>query len=70
MMDAQVVYERDDGFDMKAGPFGYERVGFRIGSRVWWVGCTDSVSINKDFAEQVKLANEIVSRWNAAPSHG
>lgn len=60
---AKVVYERQDGFDMRTGPFGYERVGFCIGDRVFWAGCTGSGL--PSHAKDVTLAEKIVARWNA-----
>lgn len=61
---AQVVYERQDLFDMTHGPYGYERVGFRIGDRVTWMGCAGSGMPNCDLEHAVCLA--LVERWNAA----
>ncbi len=62
---AQVVYERQDGFDMHSGPFGYERVGFRIGDRVFWVGCCGSGLPGTSYDADRQLAERIVARWNA-----
>lgn len=63
---AEVVYERQDAFDMQSGPYGYERVGFKVGDRVFWTGCVGSHMPGGDFAADKRLAEEIVARWNAA----
>lgn len=64
-MRARVVYERQDAFDMRSGPYGYERVGFCIGDRVFWVGCAGSGLGNGDQYEGDKmLAEKIVRCWN------
>lgn len=64
-MRARVVYERQDAFDMRSGPYGYERVGFCIGDRVFWVGCAGSGLDNGDQYEGDKmLAEKIVRCWN------
>jgi hypothetical protein len=63
-LKAEVVFERQDGFDMQSGPYGYERVGFRIGSRVFWTGCAGSGMPASTYAEDRELAETIVARWN------
>lgn len=70
-MKAEVVYERQDAFDMSAGPYGYERVGFKIGNRVWWVGICGSGLPGKEYEADRELATQIVKRWNEGdPHHG
>lgn len=61
--EAQVVFERFDGFDPRNGPYGWEKVGFRINDRVFWVGCRGSEMPDGD--DDRELAQEIVRRWNA-----
>jgi hypothetical protein len=61
---AQVVYERQASFDLSCGAYGYERVGFRIGDRVTWMGCTGSGMPGYDAERAVCIA--LVERWNAA----
>lgn len=63
--DAQVIYERQDAFDLTHGPYGYERVGFRIGDRVFWVGCAGSGLPGGSYDADCRLAEAIVARWNA-----
>jgi hypothetical protein len=64
-MKARIVYERNDGFDMQGGPFGYERVGFAIGDRVFWTGCAGSGMPGGTYETDKRLAETIVERWNA-----
>lgn len=64
-MRARVVYERNDAFDMQGGPYGYERVGFQIGDRVFWTGCAGSGLPGGTYAEDKALAEHVVTRWNA-----
>lgn len=64
MDDARIVRERQDAFDMQSGPYGYERVGFAIGARVFWVGCTGSGMPAGSYGQDEALAQEIVMRWN------
>lgn len=64
-MEAKVVYERQDSFDMKSGPFGYERVGFAIGDRVFWCGCAGSGMPGGTYDDDKALAEQIVARWRA-----
>ncbi len=66
MTDARVVYERDDNFDMHAGPFGFERVGFCIGNRVFWTGLSGSYVQTKTWDSDKALAEKIVRLWNEA----
>ena len=64
--EAQVVYERQDAYDMQSGPHGFERIGFRIGDRVFWVGCAGSgMPSDGVFERDHKLAETLVQRWNA-----
>lgn len=65
-MRARVVYERQDAFDMQHGPYGYERVGFCIGDRVFWVGiCGSGLPSNYDQYERDKaFSDEVVRCWN------
>ena len=64
--DAKVVYERQDAFDMESGPYGYERVGFCIGDRVFWIGSTGSgLPGGPPYDADKRLAELIVERWNA-----
>lgn len=69
---ASVVRERQDGYDLQSGPFGYERVGFEIDGRVFWTGLTGSYAPGSEtFAADERLAQTIVARWNAAvPAEG
>ena len=64
---ARIVRERHESFDMYAGPFGYERVGFAIGDRVFWTGLSASHggSDNATWKADVALAERIVALWNA-----
>jgi hypothetical protein len=64
MARAQVVYERQDAYDMHAGPYGYERVGFRIEDRIFWVGCAGSGLPGDTYEADKKLCADLVSRWN------
>jgi len=61
---AKVVYEREDAFDMRHGPYGYQRVGFCIGDRVFWVGCCGSGMPGSQYEQDKALAEEIVRCWN------
>jgi hypothetical protein len=61
---ARVVYERQDGFDMQSGPYGYERVGFAIDDRVFWVGCAGSGIPGGSYAADKALAYAVVERFN------
>lgn len=63
-MRAEVVYERQDAFDMQSGPFGYERVGFKIGVRVFWVGCAGSGLPGGTYEADKALAEAVVERFN------
>jgi hypothetical protein len=63
-MRAHVVYDRNDGFDMTGGPYGYERVGFVIGDRVFWTGCAGSGIPSGTYASDKALAEAVVERWN------
>lgn len=69
-MTARVVYERNDGFDMQAGPYGYERVGFSIGDRIFWTGCAGSGMPGTTFEADKALAEAIVARWNCGHADG
>jgi hypothetical protein len=62
---ARVVRERQDGFDMQSGPYGYQRVGFAIGERVFWTGCVGSGMPEGSYGDDERLAHEVVRRWNA-----
>jgi hypothetical protein len=61
---AEVVFERQDAFDMTSGPYGYERVGFSIGGRVFWVGCAGSGLPGGTYEADKALAASVVERWN------
>lgn len=63
-MKARVVYERNDAFDMHSGPFGYERVGFAIDDRVFWVGCAGSGLPGGTYDADKALAEQVVARFN------
>lgn len=65
--DAQVVYEKQDAYDMQHGPHGYVRVGVRFGERVIWLGTTGSYMGHADYDQAEGLAKEIVRRWTEAP---
>jgi hypothetical protein len=64
-MKAKVVFERQDSFDMSSGPYGYEKIGFSIGDRVFWVGCCGSGMPQSNWKSDEHLARSIVERWNA-----
>ena len=68
--DAQVVHERHEGFDPQSGPWGSNRVGFRIGDRVFWTGCAGSHGGGQSYNLDAALAAEIVRRWNAGGING
>lgn len=61
---ARIVYERQDAFDMQSGPYGYERVGFAIDDRVFWVGCAGSGLPGGTYEADKALAELIVARVN------
>lgn len=63
-MKARVVYERQDGFDMASGPFGYEKVGFAVGDRVFWTGCAGSGIPGGTYEADKALAEAVVERFN------
>ena len=63
---ARVVYDRQDSFDLHSGPYGYERVGFAIGDRVFWTGCAGSGMPGTSYEADKQLARDIVQRWNEA----
>jgi hypothetical protein len=63
-MKARVVFERHDAFDMQSGPYGYERVGFAIGERVFWTGCAGSGMPGGTYEADKALAESVVERWN------
>jgi hypothetical protein len=63
-MKARMVYERQDGFDMQSGPYGFERVGFAIGDRVFWTGCAGSGMPGGTYEADKALAETVVERWN------
>lgn len=69
-MRAKVVYERQDAFDLHHGPYGYERVGFCIGERVFWTGCcgTGLQASYQQYETDKALAEEIVRCWNDTKS--
>lgn len=69
-LEAKVVYERQDGFDMASGPYGYVRVGFAIGDRVFWTGCAGSSLPAGQFEVDEMMAREIVARWNRERTDG
>ena len=62
--EANVVYERDEAFNMTSGPYGFERVGFSIGHRVFWTGLSASHTANRTWDEDKELAEKIVKAWN------
>ena len=64
MNEARVVYERDEAFNMSSGPYGYERVGFSIGGRVFWTGLSASHTANRTWEADKELAEKIVKAWN------
>lgn len=64
-VDAQVVTEDYHGLDPQRDPAWTGRVGFRIGSRIFWTGNGSSFASLGDYHEGRGLADEIVSRWNA-----
>jgi hypothetical protein len=61
-LDAQVVYEREDSYCMGSGQFGYEKVGFRVGERVFWVGLAGAYVNGENYEADKKLATQIVER--------
>jgi hypothetical protein len=63
-MKARVVFERNDAFDMQSGPYGYERVGFAVGDRVFWTGCAGSGIPGGTYEADKALAAQIVERFN------
>lgn len=63
-MKARMVYERNDGFDMSTGPYGYERVGFAIDDRVFWVGCAGSGMPGGTYEADKAMAQAVVERFN------
>lgn len=63
---AQVVHERQSGFHEGAGPWEAGKVGFRIGSRVFWTGSYCHPGSSDTYNLDVVLATEIVKRWNQA----
>lgn len=65
-MKAMVVYERQDAFDIQHGPYGFERVGFAIGNRVFWAGCAGSGMPGTTYEADKALAEAVVERWNRA----
>jgi hypothetical protein len=65
-MTAKVVYERQEAYDMKHGPWGYERVGVCIGDRVFWTGCSGSEMPVGTYDDDKRLAQQIAERWNGA----
>lgn len=65
-MDAQVVYERQPGGDVRRGPCEFVQVGVRLGERVVWLGAAFFPGDDgKRYALDVDLAQEIVRRWKA-----
>lgn len=65
-LNAQVVYERQVGGDIRHGPSEFVQVGVRFDNRVLWLGSTFYPGDAKDqqYARDVDLAQEIVRRWN------
>jgi hypothetical protein len=61
---ARLVVERNDAFDMQSGPYGYERIGFAIGERVFWTGCTGSGMPGGTYDADRALAELIIARFN------
>lgn len=64
-LEAQVVHERHSGFDDRTGPWEADRVGARIGDRVFWVASGCWPGDNPTFEADAALAAEIVLRWNS-----
>lgn len=67
-MEAGIVREDHEACDPQGGPWGWWRVGFRIGERVFWTGSGNSLTSGEGgaFMEAEAVAKEAVSRWNAA----
>lgn len=61
---AELVRERQDAYDMATGPYGYQRVGFSVGGRVFWVGCCGTHMNNETWLADESLARSIVERLN------
>lgn len=68
-MKAQVVYERDDMFDMQSGPYGYRRVGLRLEDRVIWLGLYCDANTYQDFLKWENIAKEIVAALEKNGEH-
>ncbi len=66
-MDAQVVYEREEKFDMQCGAYGYERVGIRIDERVIWLAICHDQSSSKEFKRWDEIAHRIVDALKKEP---
>lgn len=62
---ASIVRERNEAYDIHSGPHGYERIGFEIEGRVFWVGMSASYSDNKTWETDKALCEDMVWRWNA-----
>lgn len=63
--EAQVVYERQPGGDLRNGPCEFVRVGVRFGDRVIWLGSSFAPGDGDDdqYVRDIVLAQEIVFRW-------
>jgi hypothetical protein len=66
-LTAQVLYEKQDTFDVHHGPCGFNRVGFRIGDRVFWTGIESWPGVNQTHEYELAeaMAREVVTRWEA-----
>ena len=80
--DAQVVYERQESYDMAAGPYGYEKVGVRFNDRVIWLGMRGygvPERVAAEWDDVVRLAHllaaapdlyKVLVKWDRVLRHG
>lgn len=66
---AKIVFERNHTCTADAGPCEYGRIGFAIGSRVFWVASFYFPGTPlSEYAEAVSFCNTVAARWNASVS--
>jgi hypothetical protein len=68
---AKVVFSKDEDFDFKGGPVGYEKVGIMVNDQVFWLSTViwpgTTTEGFKKHQEKVSVAEEMVTRINQEP---
>lgn len=63
-MKAQVVYERQDDFDLGSGSYGSTKVGILIEDRVIWLACHHDTSTFENYLKWEGIAKKIADSLN------